>query len=141
MKQILVISFISILYAGIRAKHDSFVSSGEWKRWAFIEAVLVDIVTTCLVVSLFHLSWFQIPGLALSFAFIFWIFFDCACGHFRANDLLYIGESGWDAKARATFHYNRPFWGIKHPRALKYLLWKMFLASIIIASTISTINY
>lgn len=131
---------IAIIYALIRAKHDSYISNGGWKRWAFIEAVIIDLVVVGLAVYAFSLSWYQVFGLVLSFAFIFWIEFDCACGWHRTGDILYISEFGWDARARASWHYNRPFWFFKNPRGLKYLMFKIFDAFIIIAGTISIIN-
>lgn len=124
MIEILTISSIAILYSMIRAFHDRHINTGPWKTWAFIEAVLVCLLTCIGVIVLFNLMWYQIFGLGLTFAFVFWIVFDCAIGLLREGDLLYIGETGWDKAARATFHYDRPFWGIQHPRGLKYLLFK-----------------
>ena len=141
MTALIITSAIAIVYALIRAKHDSYVLTGRWKLWAFIEAVFIDLVVASLTVYALRLSWFQIPGLALSYAFIFWIVFDCACGWHRARNILYIGTTGWDATARRTFHYNKTFFWIQLPKARKYLLWKLFVGFIVIAGTLSIIEY
>ena len=138
--ELIIISLIAIIYALIRAKHDSYILNGGWKLWAFIEAVFIDIVICSLTVFAFNLQWFQVFGLALSFGFVFWIVFDCACGWHQVGDILYIGETGWDAKARKTWHYNKPFLFIKNPRGLKYLLFKILDATIVILGTLSILK-
>ena len=139
---LIIILTVAVVYALMRGRHDSYIPNGEWKQWAFLEGVFIDLVVVGLSVYAFCLSWYQIPGLALSFAFMFSIVFDRACGHFRVGNILYIGEYGWDAKVRRAIHYDTPFWGIQHPKALKYLLWKVFVGFIVIAGTISIIqNY
>jgi len=135
-----IILSIAVIYAGIRAKHDSYLSHGKWKLYAFIEGVFIAILSVLAVLLLFDMQWWLGPVFGAVFGFAFWTVFDCACGYFRVGDILYIGEYGWDAKARAAWHYNRPFWFFKKPRGLKYLLFKLFVASIIIAGTISMIN-
>jgi hypothetical protein len=90
------IMVISILYALVRAKHDSYINNGLWKLWAFIEGVLVAGSVGFLVGS----SWIDYIFLPVIFGMVFWIVFDIACGIFRAGKLFYFGSGKFDQYMR-----------------------------------------
>jgi len=131
MKALLLILSISIIYALIRAKHDSFISGGPWKKYAFIEGVLVAIVSVVAVVSLFGLNWWIGFPLGALFAFVFWLFFDCIVGWHFSGSILYIGNTGFDKLMRETFKYNLPIFGWKSG-ALILIIFKSFWIALLI---------
>ena len=90
---------ISVLYAVIRAKHDSYVNNGPWKRWAFIEGVLVAVSVGYLAGE----NWIDWIFLTVIFAYSFWIVFDIACGIFRAGKLWHFGSGWFDQKMKRVF--------------------------------------
>lgn len=105
---------ISLMYALIRATHDSYLNEGEWKLWAFIEGVFV-----ALVVSYFlHDGLVSIGIGALVFGMVFWIGFDCLTGLYFGKHPLYIGNTGFDRKIRGVFAYSEKWKG------LNYLIFK-----------------
>lgn len=126
MISLLIISSIAIIYAFIRAKHDSYISFGKWKTWAFIEAVLIDLSIVILTMLWFHLQWWFVLPLALIFAFTFWLFFDCMEGYLRTGNILHLGEQGFDLKMRKTFLYDQKLLWWKHPGAFLYMMFKIF---------------
>jgi len=117
---------VAILYAFIRAKHDSYISHGKWKIWAFIEGVLVC-TSVCVFISLgFGTPWWTLFVLIPLFAFYFWLFFDCVQGQIRAGSILHLGDKGFDAEMRAMFYYNLPIWGWKETGAIRLIFFKVF---------------
>lgn len=122
----LIISAIAVAYALIRAKHDSYIRVGEWKKWAFIEGVMWAVVTIALALAAFGLKWWVGIIAGPLFAFMFWLFFDCAVGWHFAGNILYIGNHGFDLKMRQTFKYNLPIFGWKESGAFILILFKLF---------------
>ena len=113
---------ISLIYALIRSKHDSFLREGKWKRWGFIEGVFI-----ALVVSYFtHESWYVIGLGALVFGMVFWIAFDILMGLHFGKHPLYIGNTGTDKKIRGVFAYSEKWKG------LNYLIFKLVWTLIIL---------
>jgi hypothetical protein len=127
MIEILTISAIAIFYALIRAEHDSKISHGKWKLWAFIEGILVDAITTALVIFVFKLDWWMCFLLGPIFAFVFWIFFDCMQGYIRTGNILHIGTVGFDLKVRKAV--KGKLW--------RYLFFKLFWLGILIGGYLS----
>jgi hypothetical protein len=95
----ILLIIISILYAIIRAKHDSYVNNGPWKLWAFIEGVLVAVGLAFAIGT----SWLDYIFLPVIFAMIFWIVFDMACGIFRVGKPFYFGSGKFDQLMRKVF--------------------------------------
>lgn len=131
MIALFIISSIAIIYALIRAKHDYFVTDGKWKLFAFIEGVFFDACISSLTVAAFALNWWHGPVIAAIFAFVFWLFFDCAVGYHFSGNILYLGTSGFDLKMRQTFKYNIPIFGWKSG-ALIFILFKSFWITLLI---------
>ena len=98
-----LIILIAVMYALIRAKHDSYISNGKWKVWAFVEGVFLAILATLAHWMAVDTSWWQIVSIPLVFGFSFWITFDFACGWLRARNIFYFGTTGWDLRARSIF--------------------------------------
>jgi hypothetical protein len=112
MIALLIIATIAITLALIRAKHDSFISAGPWKAYAFIEGVAIDLMVTMGIVVLFQMQWWMGSIIAPLYGFIFWLTFDMACGWIRHGDITYLGTTGWDAEMRKVFRY--PDWRWAH---------------------------
>jgi hypothetical protein len=113
----ITIIIISILYAAIRAKHDSYLrySFGNWKKWAFIEGIFVSGIVGY---HLHGISFLTLVGMAV-FALIFWIAFDIFTGIIFGKHPLYIGTTGFDAKVRKVFCYTEKW------KATNYLIFKI----------------
>lgn len=128
MIPLFTILLVSISYALIRAKHDSYLfhGTGKWKVWAFIEGAFIAMVVILLSWKAFDMDWWLMFHLGLIFAFVFWIVFDCTQGWIRTRDILHIGDQGFDAKMRAMFFYDKPLWQWKHPRAFVFLFFRLF---------------
>ena len=135
-----IILVISIAYAVIRGFHDSKISGGKWKTWAFIEGVLVDLVVVALTILWFRFPWWQVIPLALVFAFTFWLVFDCLTGYLRTGFILYIGNTGFDLKMRKTFLYNKPLFGWQETGAFLLVFFKCFWLALLIPSYIALLN-
>jgi len=103
MVALLISSGIALMYALIRAKHDSFILQGKWKKYAFIEGVFFAILTVIGLKWGLTLSWLSTPFLALSFALSFSIPFDMACGVHWGGSVWYLGSGSWDRKVNAIF--------------------------------------
>ena len=115
MKALLIAAVVAVIYAAIRAKHDSFLSEGKWKIYAFLEGIFVGI---CVVLSLhwiFVIPWWNTVLLTPVFGIIFWIFFDGFSGILRDGNFLYIGRTGFDQKIR----------NIISDRLYQYLIFKL----------------
>lgn len=125
MNALIVILLVSIIYACIRAKHDSFISGGSWKKYAFIEGIFFNVCIVALSVAAFGLAWWTGFVLAAIFAFVFWLFFDCIVGWYFSGNILYLGNTGFDLKMRKMFKYNLPIFGWKSG-ALIFILFKLF---------------
>lgn len=125
MIQLIIILFIAIIYALIRAKHDSYLSTGKWKTWAFIEGIFFDVVIVLLSWQAFNFQWWQMFFLAVIFAFIFSLIFDCFQGYLRTGNILHLGEDGFDLKMRQTFLYDHKLLWWKHPGAFLYMMFKI----------------
>ncbi len=127
-----IILTIAIGYALIRAKHDSYLSYGKWKRWAWIEGAYIAICSVSLVLYAFTLPWWL--GLVLGFIFTlaFWIVFDCTSGWLRTKNILHLGTVGWDATMREVFKYKKGyvFLGFKIFWLLLSIGWYTSLAKI-----------
>jgi hypothetical protein len=117
---------VALVYALIRAKHDSFIRVGEWKTWAFIEGVMWAVYVVASSLFLFNLQWWFVIVLGPLFAFSFWLVFDCAVGWHFAGSILYLGNHGFDLKMRQTFKYNLPIFGWKESGAFIFILFKLF---------------
>jgi len=100
MIALIVILVVATGYALIRAKHDSFISHGPWKPWAFVEGVYSSLVVVALTWQAFGLIWYAMAPLAMVFAFTFWLVFDCVQGYIRTGNILYIGDKGFDARVK-----------------------------------------
>ena len=88
------IALIAVLYALIRAKHDSYINAGKWKIWAFIEGLFfAAVIAICLN------DWLS----PLIFAIWFWIAFDIFCGLFRAGKIFYFGSDTFDQGMKQIF--------------------------------------
>jgi hypothetical protein len=111
MKPLIIILITSIVYALIRAKHDSYIAGGPWKVWAFIEGALIALSVVSLSLMAFGLSWWMGFPLGGIFAFTFWLVFDCLIGWHFAGSILYIGNAGFDKKMREIFKYNYSVFG------------------------------
>jgi len=94
---------IAVIYALIRAKHDSYLSNGKWKRWAFAEGVLIALVVSVGYFLACDIAWWSAASVALIFGLSFWIVFDCTSGWIRARNIFYLGSYGWDLKAKRIF--------------------------------------
>jgi len=90
---------VSSIYALIRAKHDSTINEGEWKKWASVEVGFWGIVWG-LAMGDSLLDYIALP---LIFAGWFSLVFDMACGWFRAKKLFYFGSGKWDQKIKRMF--------------------------------------
>ena len=132
----IIILSTAVIYALIRAKHDYFVPDGKWKLFAFIEGVFFDLIISALTVAAFDLSWWMGFPLAAIFAFVFWLFFDCAVGYYFSGSILYLGNSAFDLKMRKMFLYNKPIFGWKSG-ALILILFKLFWIALLTLSYIS----
>jgi len=134
MKPYLIILTTSIIYAIIRAFHDSHISNGKWKIWAFVEGVFAAALTSGLLVWRTEIQWWYIFVLGPLFAFYFWLVFDCAQGYMRTKNILHLGELGFDAKMRETFLYDAPIWGWENTGAIRLImvkcLWLLLLTGI-----------
>lgn len=137
MTPLIVILTTAIIYALIRAKHDSYLLHGDWKRWAVIEAVFWTISFTAVLLYGFQLHWAYGLLLAPVFAFSFWLFFDCIVGYLFTGNILYLGEKGWDKKMRAMFLYNKPIFGWKETGAIRMIFFKCFWLTLLILSYLS----
>lgn len=127
MTALLLISVIAIFYAWVRAEHDSFLSDGKWKVFAFIEGIFVDLISVSLVVFVFKLDWWMVFMLGLIFGFLFWIFFDCIQGYIRTKNILHIGTVGFDLKVRKAV--KGKLW--------RYLFWKLFVLGVLVGGYLS----
>lgn len=126
MKSILIISAIAIVYALIRAKHDSYLYNGDWKLYAYIEGVFVAFLAVGGVIIYFSMAWWYAAVLGPLFAFVFWTVFDCLCGWFRVGHILYLGETGFDKRMRETFLYDKPIGKWKNTKSIRLLFFKVF---------------
>ena len=115
---------ISVIYALVRSKHDSYLRSGKWKLWAFIEGVLF-----ALVISFLLHGDLLMTGLgALVFGIVFWIVFDCMMGIYFGGNPLYIGNTGFDKLVKQVFCYTEKWKG------LNYLIFKIIWAIVILGA-------
>ena len=91
MTYIIIVS-IAIIYALIRSGHDSTINNGVWKKWATLELLFITGVVTWLAGN--NLA----DYILLPMVFLLWwsIFFDSACGLWRAGKLFYFGSAEWD---------------------------------------------
>ena len=142
MRPYIIIAYIiamvvAVVYALIRAKHDSYVNNGPWKTWAFVEGVMVDLLVVFSFTRFCGLPWWHMIFVGLIFAFTFWLVFDCFSGWLRHRDILYIGDVGFDKKMRETFFYNKKFLWMENPRIIRLVLVKMFFLFILTAGYIS----
>ena len=126
MKPYLIILTTSIIYAIIRAFHDSHISNGKWKIWAFVEGVFAAALTSGLLVWRTEIQWWYIFLLGPLFAFYFWLVFDCVVGYLFSRSILYLGTSGFDMKMRWSFLYNKPIFGWKETGAIRQIFFKCF---------------
>ncbi len=104
MIALLLISTIAIISALLRAKRDSLLShgTGKWKTYAFLEGLYESILSVLMVKWALGIPWGESVLLALVYAFIWSLFFDCIQGFIRTGNILHIGTVGFDAKVRAT---------------------------------------
>ena len=109
MKELITISLIAIIYAIIRAKHDSYVNDGQWKLWAVIEAVFLCGAFTYLL-GTNYIDYIFFPVI---FAVIFSIVFDSACGLLRAKKFFYFGSGSYDQKMKNVFRTPKEFFIVK----------------------------
>lgn len=101
---------IAIIYAIVRARHDSYLSHGaEWKLWAFVEGIVIAISVSVLATFAAGLMWWIAIPLTVVFALSFWVVFDCYQGWIRTGNILHIGTQGFDAKMRAMFKYKKGY--------------------------------
>ncbi len=116
------IIIISILYASMRAMHDSHLREGKWKLYAFIEGILIAGIVA------YHLHGISLstPLAMLVFGMIFWITFDIFTGMIFGKHPLYIGTTGFDKKVREVFCYTDKWKGTN------YLIFKIIWLVIII---------
>lgn len=104
------VALIAVLYAAIRAKHDSYVNQGKWKTWAFVEGGFWAI-TTGLLLGQNLLDYFMLPVI---FALWFSLFFDPFCGLFRVGKFFYIGDTDKvDKKVKKVFVNGRNYFIFK----------------------------
>jgi len=104
---------IAVLYALVRAKHDSYLSHGKWKPWAFAEGILVAIVVALGYFFSYDIAWWNAILVALVFGLSFWIVFDCTSGWLRARNIFYLGSFGWDLKAKRIFISGKKYFLFK----------------------------
>ncbi|MFH0756924.1 MAG: hypothetical protein V2B15_06540 [Bacteroidota bacterium] len=137
-----IILIIAIVYALIRAKHDSFLSHGDgrWKTWAFVEGGFIAISETILLWRAFDLEWWLMPHLVLIFAFAFWLVFDCSQGWIRTGNIFHLGEKGFDATMRKVFLYDKPILWWRNPGATRLVFFKLFWLGILIPTYFSLYN-
>ena len=140
MIALLIILIVSIAYAVIRAFHDSKISNGKWKTWAFIEGALICLVVSILTAMLFFMRWWMTIPLAMIFAFVFWLVFDCMEGYLRTGNILHLGEYGFDLKMRKTFYYDKPILGWRNTGAIRLVLFKCFWIGLWIPAYFSLSN-
>ena len=97
----LIIAILAIVYALIRAGHDASINNGVWKKWATLELVFFAGVITWLAGN--NLADYII----LPMVFLLWwsIFFDSACGLWRAGKLFYYGSGEWDQRMKRITRY------------------------------------
>lgn len=119
-----IILSIAILHALLRAKMDSYFRNGPWKIWAFIIGVVIAVTTVSLVMYGFHLDWTGIFLLPI-FAFVFWLFFNCAVGYLFGGSIFYLGSGKFDTHMKETFKYNLPIFGWESG-SLIFILFKLF---------------
>lgn len=103
MKELIIVFAIAIIYALIRAKHDSFISNGPWKAFAFIEGAFWAICVSLALWQIFSLAWWEVGLIGLIFGTSFWISFDMASRWHRARDVFHLGMYGWDLKMNNIF--------------------------------------
>ena len=104
MENYIYTSIIAIIYALIRAKHDSYILNGKWKLWAFIEGIFVDVA----LVGALYQSWADLFLLPL-FGLIFWLVFDIASGILRTKDPFHFGIGKFDQTMRKMFQWGELF--------------------------------
>jgi len=121
----ITIIIISILYAAIRAKHDSYLREGKWKFWAFIEGVFMAGMIAFQSYAVHGLG-YKLGMSMLVFGIIFWIVFDIFTGIIFGKHPLYIGNTGFDKKVREIFCYTERWKGTN------YLIFKLVWLTITI---------
>ena len=130
----------AIGYALIRAKHDSFITQGKWKTWAFIEGVFWCILLVTLVLLSFTMKWWFLIVLGPIFAFSFWLVFDCVVGWYFSGNILYLGDQGFDLKMRGMALYNKPIFGWKETGSVRLIFFKLFWLVLLTLSYSSLLN-
>jgi len=126
MIPIIIILATAVIFALIRAKHDSFIAGGRWKVWAFVEGCFFAVATVALTLLAFGLPWWLGFVLGPVFAFSFWLVFDCVVGWLLSGSILYIGNQGFDLQMRKMFLYNKPIFGWEEPGAIRQIFFKAF---------------
>lgn len=139
MMPLTIILISAIIYAFIRAKHDSYLKGGEWKTWAFIEGFFWGALVVALTLLSFSLDWWVGFVLGPIFAFTFWLFFDCIVGYHFTGNILYLGEKGFDLKMRKMFLYNKPIFGWKETGQIRGIFFKGFWLVLLIGAYFSFI--
>jgi hypothetical protein len=120
----ITILITSIVYALLRAGHDSYLREGKWKTWATAQVFFISILTAYLLGG----EWYQMLFSFLLFGITFWIVFDSVIGVVFGGNPLYIGNTGFDKKMRAMFQYN------EKSKGLQYLIFKLVWYVIIFGS-------
>jgi hypothetical protein len=116
------IIIISIVWAILRSKNDSYLREGKWKLWSFLMATFVAGIVGY---HLHGISFLTLIGMAV-FGLIFWIAFDIFTGIIFGKHPLYIGTTGFDAKVRKVFCYTDKW------KATNYLIFKLVWLTITI---------
>jgi len=109
MKTFIILLVVSILYAFIRSRHDSYLREGKWKVWAFVEGVLFAFSLSFCLTDV----WWFVGVCMLVFWITFWITFDSLMGLIFNKSILYLGETGWDKELRQIFQYATKGKGIQ----------------------------
>ena len=93
---------VAVAYALIRAKHDSYLSHGKWKHWAFAEGVFLALIVVLGLHAIYDINWAQTALLGPVIAVSFSIVFDGMCGVLRVGKWFYLGSKGFDAWVNAV---------------------------------------
>lgn len=113
--ELIIAICIAIVYAQIRAKHDSTIphGDGKWKTWAFVEGAFWAVCVSLALWQIFTLAWWETGLIGLIFGVVFWISFDMACGWHRARDVFHLGMYGFDKWANNVFKGGKNFFIVR----------------------------
>jgi hypothetical protein len=93
------IAVMSVVYALIRAKHDSYLMHGKWKTYSFIEGCWIA-VCVGFIEGQELVDYIMLP---MIFAMWFTLFFDSFFGLFRVGKWWHFGSEGVDKKLKWVF--------------------------------------